>query len=78
MPVAAALVAALVAVGAWDGFLHHLTVFTRDHALAGGIPIVRTLAHGDVVALTAAIAAEYARVVRGQNDRYGEWLEHVN
>ena len=28
--------------------------------------------------MTAAIAAEYARVVRGQNDRYGEWLEHVN
>jgi len=62
VPVAAALVAALVAVGAWEGFLHHLTVFTRDHALAGGIPIARSLAYGDVVALTAVIVAALALV----------------
>jgi len=28
--------------------------------------------------MTSAIAAEYARVVRGQNPRYGKWLEHVH
>ena len=28
--------------------------------------------------MTAAIAAEYGRVVRGQNPRYEEWLEYVH
>lgn len=28
--------------------------------------------------MTTAIAAEYGRVVRGQADRYKDWLEHVN
>jgi branched-chain amino acid aminotransferase len=28
--------------------------------------------------MTTAIAAEYGRVVRGQVDRYKDWLEHVN
>lgn len=57
VPVAAVLVAALAAAGAWDGFLHHLTVFTRDHDLAGGIPVDRDLPFGDVPGLVALVVA---------------------
>jgi branched-chain amino acid aminotransferase len=28
--------------------------------------------------MTTAIAAEYAKAVRGQVDRYKDWLEHVD
>jgi hypothetical protein len=28
--------------------------------------------------MTTAIAAEYGKAVRGQVDRYKNWLEHVN
>lgn len=45
----------LLATGAWSGFIHHLTVFPRDHALAGGIPVTRELPLGDLRALAALI-----------------------
>lgn len=56
-PVAAAAAVALLASGAWSGFVHHLTVFARDHALAGGIPASRQLPMGDLRVLAAVVVA---------------------
>lgn len=56
-PVAAAAAVALLASGAWAGFVHHLTVFARDHALAGGIPAARELPLGDIRVLASAVVA---------------------
>lgn len=56
-PVIVAAGTTLLATGAWSGFIHHLTVFARDHALAGGIPIARDLPLGDLRVLAALIVA---------------------
>lgn len=50
-----AVATGLLATGAWAGFIHHLTVFARDHALAGGVPFARALPLGDLRVLVAVI-----------------------
>lgn len=71
--IGAGFIFALKAGGAWDGFLHHITVFSRDHALTGGIPAVRISPIGDVllwaggaclIALIAAVDLGWLLIAR--------------
>lgn len=58
----AALVALLMAGDAWDGFLHHISVFSRDHALAGGLPVGGDLR---VIGMSAVVLSAVAAVLIG-------------
>ncbi|NQW09149.1 MAG: hypothetical protein HQ481_04610 [Alphaproteobacteria bacterium] len=78
-PVMGVLVALLVVGGAWDGFLHHVAVFSRDHALAGGLPVggdLRVLTMSAVVLASAAavlVGIGWTVVLRRQPDTR-EWV----